>query len=186
MISLLPLSNTLIIFVSDHGELLFDHNMYRKSRPYKGSSNIPLIISGAGLKKRGVCHSLAELRDIMPTILAAAGVEIPDTVDGSDLLSDKFEREYIHGEHSGGNIGNQFIVTENDKYIWFMQSGKEQYFNLDKDPCELHNAINEPEYSDRIDYLRSCLINELINRPEGYTDGKKLIPGKKQMTYLFD
>ncbi len=178
-------ANTLIIFVSDHGELLFDHNMYRKSRPYKGSSNIPLIISGAGLQKRGVCHSVAELRDVMPTVLAVAGADIPDTVDGKNLLSDGFEREYLHGEHSGGSIGNQFIVTERDKFIWFMQSGKEQYFNLESDPHELHNAINDKEYSDRIAYLRSCLINELKGRPEGYTDGEKLIPGRPQRTCLF-
>ncbi|MBQ6052457.1 MAG: arylsulfatase [Clostridia bacterium] len=180
------LSDTLIIFVSDHGELLFDHNMYRKSRPYEGSAHIPLIISGAGLKNRGVSHSLAELRDIMPTVLAAADAGIPDTVDGQDLLSDNFKREYIHGEHSGGNIGNQFIVTNHDKYIWFMQSGKEQYFNLEKDPHELHNAVNDSENANRISYLRSLLINELKNRPEGYTDCKKLISGRPQRDYLFD
>ena len=180
------LSNTLIIFVSDHGDLLFDHNMYRKSRPYEGSANVPLIISGAGLKKKGISHSLVELRDIMPTVLSLANATIPDTVDGQDILSDNFQREYIHGEHSGGNIGNQFIVTGHDKYIWYMQSGKEHYFNLDKDPHELHNAINDSEYNDRISYLRSILINELKNRPEGYTDGINLISGRPQRSYLFE
>ena len=180
------LSNTLIIFVSDHGDLLFDHKMYRKSRLYEGSSNIPLIISGPGLKKKGVSHSLVELRDIMPTVLSLADADIPDTVDGQNILADNFHREYIHGEHSGGNIGNQFIVTEHDKYIWYMQSGKEQYFNLDKDPRELHNAINDSEYSNRISYLRSLLINELKNRPEEYTDGINLISGRPQRSYLFE
>ncbi|MBO5035957.1 MAG: arylsulfatase [Clostridia bacterium] len=179
------LYNTLIIFVSDHGELLFDHNTYRKSRAYEGSTNVPLIISGMGVEKRGVCHSVAELRDIMPTVLSAAGAEIPDSVDGKDLLSDDFSREYIHGEHSGGAIGNHYIVTEHDKYIWLMQSGEEQYFDLDKDPTELHNAINDAEYFDRINYLRSCLIKELDGRPEGFTDGKALIPGRPQKAYLF-
>lgn len=178
--------NTLIVFVSDHGDLLFDHNMSRKSRPYKGSVNIPLIISGAGIPQNGVCHSLAELRDIMPTLLAYAGDEIPETVDGQNLLSDNFSREYIHGEHSGGDIGNQFIVTQHDKFIWFMKSGKEQYFDLDKDPNELHDAINDDVYSSRIDYLRSCLIKELKNRPEGYTDGNSLISGRQQRNYLFN
>ncbi len=178
--------NTLIVFVSDHGDLLFDHNMSRKSRPYKGSVNIPLIITGAGIPQNGVCHSLAELRDIMPTLLSYAGAEIPETVDGQNLLSDNFSREYIHGEHSGGDIGNQFIVTQHDKYIWFMKSGKGQYFDLDKDPNELHDAINDDVYSSRIDYLRSCLIKELKNRPEGYTDGNSLISGRPQRNYLFN
>ena len=180
------LSDTLIIFVSDHGEMLFDHNMYRKSRAYEGSANIPLIMTGPRVNKSGVCHTVVELRDIMPTVLSYVGAEIPETVDGNNILNEKFMREYIHGEHSGGAIGNQYIVTEHDKYIWFMQSGDEQYFDLDKDPKELHNAINDQQYLERIKYLRSILIKELEDRPEGYTDGVKLISGRKQKNYLFE
>lgn len=180
------LNDTLIVFVSDHGELLFDHNLYRKSRAYEGSSRIPLIISGMGVQNRGVCNSVCELRDIMPTILSAVGVDIPDSVDGKDILSDGFEREYIHGEHSGGSIGNHFIVTQHDKFVWLMQSGEEQYFDLDKDPKELHNAINDADYKDRVNYLRKCLIEELRDRPEGFTDGKTLIAGREQRAYLFE
>lgn len=180
------LYNTLIIFVSDHGELLFDHNTYRKSRAYEGSANIPLIVSGAGVNKRGVCHTVCELRDIMPTILSTVDADIPNTVDGKNILSNDFKREYIHGEHSGGSIGNHYIVTEHDKFIWLTQSGEEQYFDLVNDPTELHNGISDEIYTDRVNYLRSCLIKELIGRPEGFTDGKNLIPGREQKAYLFD
>jgi len=175
--------DTLIIFVSDHGEMLFDHHLFRKARAYEGSANVPLIIKGAG--KTGVCSDVVSLYDIMPTILSAVGADIPETVDGIDILSDKIKsREYIHGEHSGGDVGNQFIVTSHDKYIWHMQSGRELYFNLDKDPNELHNAISDVEYADRIAYLRSKLIKELDGREEGYTDGKKLFAGRPQLSVL--
>lgn len=183
----------LIIFTSDHGELLGDHHTFRKSRAYEGSANVPFIVWSNDPKlmpKRGQkLTDVIELRDIMPTFLAAAGCEDMPALDGTSLLNvlqgdTTPVREYLHGEHSGGASGNQFIVTEHDKYIWFMESGKEQYFDLDVDPHELHDAILDPQYADRIAYLRSLLIRELTGREEGYTDGEKLLAGKEQRAYL--
>ena len=65
-----------------------------------------------------------------------------------------------------------------------MESGREQYFRLDTDPQELHDAIADPEYQERIAFLRRILIEELKGREEGYTDGVRLIPGKGQRSCL--
>ena len=174
--------NTVIIFTSDHGEMMCDHALYRKSLPYKGSANIPLIISGAGIG-RGVSDKLTELRDIMPTVLTIADTKIPSGVDGIDILSDSVI-EYIHGEHLNGAKSNHFIVTQADKYIWFSQSGREQYFNLAADPNELHNAVNDGEYRERISTLRTHLIAELTDRPEGYVSDNTLISGRPTRAVL--
>lgn len=82
----------------------------------------------------------------MPTILAKTGAEIPKETDGEDLLDEnRKKRSYIHGEHAAENfgsyLGNQYIVTKRDKYIWYMESGEEQYFDLIKDPGERKNLI---------------------------------------------
>ena len=176
--------NTVILFTSDHGELLGDHHTSRKTRPYQGSVHIPLIIANApGMKPGTVCDRLAELRDILPTVTELAGGERPEGIDGMSLLHEN-GREYLHGEHSGGDLGNQYIVTKTDKYCWFMESGKEQYFRLDTDPMELHDAIRDPEWQDRIAYLRQILVKELDGREEGYTDGRCLIPGRPQKCCL--
>lgn len=176
--------NTVIVFTSDHGELLGDHYTFRKTRPYQGSIRIPLLISNApGIVPGTVSDRLAELRDILPTLTQLAGQQPPDGIDGHSLL-DTCEREYLHGEHSGGDLGNQYIVTKKDKYCWFMQSGREQYFRLDTDPMELHNAIDDTDCQERIAYLRRILIQELTEREEGYTDGIRLIPGRPQRSCL--
>ncbi|MEG2584521.1 MAG: sulfatase-like hydrolase/transferase, partial [Oscillospiraceae bacterium] len=167
-------NNTVIIFTSDHGELLGDHHTYRKVRPHQGSVHIPMIISGKDIKAGEVSDQLVELRDIMPTTLDLAGGTVPSIVDGMSILHEN-NREYIHGEHSGGDIGNQYIVTKTDKFCWFTQTGKEQYFDLKHDPKELHDGINDNDFQDRISYLRNILIKELKDRPEKYTDGKRLI-----------
>lgn len=178
------LRDTVILFTSDHGELLGDHHTFRKTRPYQGSIHIPLLISNApGITPGTVSDRLAELRDILPTLTELAGVQPPESIDGISLLRDP-EREYLHGEHSGGDLGNQYIVTKTDKYCWFMQSGREQYFRLDRDPAELHDAIEDADCQERIAFLRQLLIRELAGREEGYTDGTRLISGRPQRCCL--
>lgn len=80
------------------------------------------------------CDSLVELRDVMPTLLNIAGVTPSAPLDGCSMLENGCTREYLHGEHTHGRDSNHFIVTKSDKYVWFSQSGREQYFRLDVDP----------------------------------------------------
>lgn len=185
---------TLIIFTSDHGEELCDHYRFRKSLPYQGSIHIPLIFSGNILfpenSVRGnVCHTIAELRDILPTLLGFAGIPVPEDVDGKNLLPaisnpDVCIRDYLHGEHEYGVYSNHWIVTEYDKYIWYSQTGEAQYFRLDTDPKELCNEIQNPIFQKRIKALQKLLIRELTGRPEGFTDGSKLICGRPCKPFL--
>ena len=191
------LDNTVFLFVSDHGEMLGDHNLFRKFLPYEGSSGIPLIIYDPGnnlnIKQNQSINALVELRDIMPTLLDIAGLPIPDSLDGKSLVpimrgEASSVREHLHGEHTGApgekGLGNQFIVTPEDKYIWFTQTGREQYFDLTKDPLELENQINNPAYQERISYLRKLLIQQLKDREEGYSDGERLHAGCTQTPCL--
>lgn len=185
--------NTLIVFASDHGELLMDHNMFRKSMAYEGSSHIPFFISGGynALQciSNSVCNSIVELRDILPTLVDYVGGDIPKNIDGQSLLPlikdpNKEIREYLHGEHAYGNKSNHFIVTKKDKYIWFCKTGKEQYFDLENDTMEEKDLIHNENYKDRIDILRKYLIEELKDREECFTDGKALIPIKQEKYFL--
>jgi arylsulfatase A-like enzyme len=180
------MDNTVILFVSDHGEMLGDHLMFQKAKPYQGSVQVPMFLSGPERligKHRRVCGDLVELRDVMPTLLELAGAEIPATVDGESMLH-TVDRAYLHGEHSLGMDSMHFIVTKTDKYVWYSQTGRELYFDLEADPHETHNAIGDPENADRIAYLRSCLIRELDGREEGYSDGTQLFVGKPPLTVL--
>lgn len=185
--------DTIIVFLSDHGELLFDHDLYRKVFPYEGSSHIPLIFSvGKNIESIRPLQSdtLVELRDILPTLLDFAGIDIPRDVDGLSLASElkgqsKINRSYLHGEHSfHSDLSTHFIVTNEDKFIWYSQTGEEQYFNLLNDPREEHNAIHDTAYQDRIEYLRNTLISELKDREEGYSDGQQLIVGRTPVNTL--
>lgn len=175
--------NTVIIFTSDHGEMLGDHYCWHKILPYEGSSRIPLLIQipkQLSIPSGIVIDEPVCLTDIMPTICDLAGIDIPDTVEGKSLLplmkkTSKKWREYLHIEHSPVH---HTLTNGKEKYIWFVKDGKEQFFDLVNDPTECHNLINKPGISERILYWRNLLIQELKDRPEGFTDGKKLIPDR--------
>ncbi len=175
------LTNTVILFLADHGELLFDHNLFRKSMPYEGAAHIPCIIKAPEIKS-GVSDEVVELRDIMPTLLELAGAPIPDTVDGQSLLPTMREetplRPYLHGEHAIGARTNHFIVTKEMKYAWYSQTGKEQLFDLKNDPKELHDLSDDPAYAAECAKLRGYLIEALTGREEGMVEDGKLVVGR--------
>lgn len=152
-----------------------------------------MIISGPSRLIGGaagqVCHSVAELRDIMPTLLDLAGQPPIEGLDGQSLMPLVQDpsiqlRTYLHGEHTLGIHSNHFIVTETDKYIWYSQTGEEQYFDLSQDPHELSNLIGEPHFQERITFLRTALIQRLSDREEGYSNGQQLITGRPPQTLL--
>lgn len=180
------LKDTMFVFASDHGELLGDHNLFRKVLPYDGSARIPLIVTPpASWQVKGglVSDAVVELRDIMPTILEACGVPIPDTVDGQSLLPFAQGRQpqwrrYLHGEHAAGPLSNHWITDGRQKFVWFSQTGREQFFDLASDPQELHDRIDDDGLDSQIRQFRQWLIEELTGREEGYTDGQRLITGR--------
>ena len=126
---------------------------------------------------------MAELRDVMPTLLSLAGAELPP-MDGLNLLGEE-TRAWLHGEHAGGgDDSNHYIVTQTDKYVWFSKSGREQYFHLATDPQEAHDRIADPACQARIADLRAHLIESLRGREEGYVQNERLVPGQKARNVL--
>ncbi len=174
--------NTIIIFCADHGEMLGDHYMFRKSRPYEGAARIPLLMyvpEKFGCLSEAACSTAVSLEDLMPTILELAGVDIPDSVDGVSLVpllkGGSIERGFVHAEHGDYDGLMWHMLTDGrEKYIWHSDDGSEQLFNLDDDPNELNDLSDSAD----LDPWRRRLIEKLKGRPEGFTDGAKLIPGR--------
>lgn len=184
-------ADTYVCFVSDHGDLMGDHHLFRKSVPYEGSARVPLILSGpqsSKIAKGAVRDEVAELRDVMPTLLDCAGLPIPESVEGRSLLpaargEDVSWRDCIHGEHGVFAGGAAHYVTDGkEKYIWWSRDGREQLFDLRNDPQELHDLANEA--SPRVERWRRALIEELKGREEGFTDGETLIAGRPTRAVL--
>jgi len=176
-------NDTVVALTSDHGEMLGDHHLWRKSVPYEPSARIPLLLRAPqrfGIPAGTVVDRAVGLEDIMPSFLDLAGVAIPDTVEGRSLLplargETTTWRQALHIEHSPLH---HTLTDGKEKYIWFVADGREQFFCLKDDPTECRDLVNDPGCARRIAYWRRLLIEELKDRPEGFSDGKSLIPGR--------
>lgn len=175
--------NTIIIFLSDHGDQLCEHNLLRKAYPYQGSIHIPLFIYDPGNILDGKVKrikELIEMRDVFPTLIdISVGKSVPD-IDGKSfkdcIYDEKYSmRDYIHGEHSFGEYSSQFILTKDWKYIWFPIKNEEQLFDLKNDCDEMNDLSNNFDYKNTINNLRKILIEELKDREEGFVKDGKLI-----------
>lgn len=174
---------TVVMLTSDHGEMLGDHYLWRKTVPYHGSIRIPMLVTAPPsfrLKRGAALPHPVGLEDVMPTCLDFAGVSIPNSVEGRSLLpllrgESIAWREYMHIEHAPMH---HTLCDGREKFIWYAADGREQFFRLATDPNECHDLINTPSESGRIAHWRGLLIEELKNRPEGFTDGHRLIPGR--------
>lgn len=181
--------NTAVMLVSDHGEMLGDHYLWRKTVPYEPSARIPLLLRAPqrfGIPPGTVVAQPVGLEDIMPTVLELAGADIPSTVEGRSLLplargERPAWRPYIHIEHAPVH---HCLTDGKEKFIWFAADGREQFFRLTDDPTECRNLVADPKEAQRVSHWRSLLIEELRNRPEGFTDGAKLIPGRPYRALL--
>jgi arylsulfatase A-like enzyme len=175
--------DTVVVFTSDHGEMLGDHYCWHKVRPYEAAARIPLLVCAPrrfGIEPQTRIDAVACLEDIMPTVLEMAQVDVPDTVEGRSLLpllrGEQVEwRSHLHIEHSPLH---QSLTDGREKYIWFVQDGREQLFDLTADPTECHDLAPAPESAERLARWRRLLVEELKDRPEGFSDGERLVPGR--------
>ncbi len=174
--------NTVVMLTSDHGDMLGDHHLWRKTVPYEPSARIPLLVRGPGhleIQRGAVRNEPVSLPDIMPTLLDMADVPIPDTVEGRSLLpllrgEQPPWREQLHIEHAPMH---HTLTDGHEKYIWFVKDGREQFFDLVADPTECHDLTGDPQAADRIATWRERMIVKLRDRPEGFSDGRQLVPG---------
>ena len=177
--------NTIVVFTSDHGEMLGDHQWTRKRNAYEASAHIPLLMrfpAGLGIRPGQACDQPVELMDLMPTLLETAGVPVPESVEGRSVLplvrGEPAEwRAYLHGECSDVatmNSGMQYLTDGRRKYIWFPGQGREQYFDLEADPREMRDLAASPDRAAEIAIWRERLVRELEGRPEGFVESGRL------------
>jgi arylsulfatase A-like enzyme len=146
------LENSLVIFCSDHGEMLGDHNMAYKWLMYDVITHVPMIIwdnregsrSNAGNRQ---VDDLASLMDIGPTVLEAAGVDIPTYFEGRSLIP------YLEGDSVDPHPyvfcedNYQVMMRSTDyKLVYYIGQEAGELYDLESDPYELHNRWDEPAY----------------------------------------
>ncbi|MEM7533756.1 MAG: sulfatase-like hydrolase/transferase [Chloroflexota bacterium] len=141
------MENTIIVFSSDHGEMLGDHGLYQKNLPYESALRVPLIIAGPGIQEGVVSDALVELIDLNPTICELAGLPEQPYLDAKSLVPVlQGASGFSHRDDTVSSLENMRLLrTRTHKYVNHINDRNELY-DLENDPNETVNLIDqEPE-----------------------------------------
>jgi len=172
--------DTLIVFCSDHGEMLGAHGMWWKCAPYEPSVRTPLIMAGPGIEPGQRVSTPVDNVDLFPTLVEATGcqlTEVDATLPGESLLplaggkSDS-HRDYAFSQYHGHGVSSGwFALRRRDyKYIHYQGYGAELY-NLADDPEEMHDLSGLVEHQQRMTDF-DALLHELVDPAQVDADAK--------------
>jgi len=185
------LEETYVVFLADHGELLFDHGFTGKGQKhYDANIRVPLVIAGPGLDEGTIRDEFVQLEDICPTILDLAGVNLAGCDNVSPFLDntiDHFAGESLtplcRGHIPEGWREAAFVESYNNiysaspthwartirtpeyRYTWYPLQSGEQLFDVSLDPDEQHNLVDEIDVTD----LRTQLLEKIVLQDSPYS-----------------
>ena len=172
------LDNTIILFTSDHGDMLGNHGLWAKRLYYENAAQVPMILVGtAGDERVGhhrVDSRLVGWQDIMPTLLDLAGQEIPESVDGLSMVGDQ-QRDYLYGECGEDSSASRMLHDGRHKLIYYPVGNQLQLFDLQQDPGELCNVVDVSAYAEVRQKLIKQLISELYGGDETWVHNGQLV-----------
>ena len=141
--------DTIVIFTSDHGFHLCEHDFWMKVGLMDESSRVPLIIKVPG-KKPAVCDSFTELLDLYPTVSELCGLDVPERLQGKSLVR-TLDDPSISVRNTAFCVNKKSYLLRTDKWA-YIQHGKKgemglQLYDMSKDPKQYTNLARNPEHA---------------------------------------
>ncbi len=169
--------NTIILFTSDHGDMLGDHGLFQKTCFYEPSARVPFVLRlpqhlQGGCTPGSSIHEAVQLADIYPTLLGlagcSAGEEGRDGLNLMSLLGQPLTQERWVFGYSNVQDGMYMATNGEWKYLYYVCEGREQLFHVDHDPAERDNLAGHAEHAEMLAAARSRLAEkfpELASAP---------------------
>jgi arylsulfatase A-like enzyme len=179
-------NDTIFVFTSDHGDMLYSHGYQKKQQPWDESICIPFLLRYPALlgtqgRKLDVPINAP---DVMPTVLGLSGLPVPETVEGmdfSDVLTRKIPApEYAaliscpapFGQWKRARGGREYRGVRTARYTYCRdRTGPWLLFDNMKDPYQLNNLCNAREHAALQEELDAMLARKLAATNDGFLSG---------------
>ncbi|MBI3695428.1 MAG: sulfatase-like hydrolase/transferase [Acidobacteria bacterium] len=156
--------DTVVLYSSDHGEMLGEHGLWHKFVFYEPSVGVPLIFRVPGLTQGGaVCRTPVSQVSLFATLLELCGLSVPSGLDGDSLLPllrDPGRRTDapVYAEFALRTPNARYMIRRGEwKYSFYVNDMPELY-NLRQDPLEMNNLALEPEHRTRAEELKADIL----------------------------
>ncbi len=175
--------NTIIVFTSDHGDMLLTRGVFRKQRPWDESILVPMLIKYPEKlgKKAIIVNKPIGTPDILPTLLGLSGIKIPESVEGKDVTQGilKPEKYPIDAalimlpvpfhEYNFSNGGREYRGVRTERYTYARRlNGPWLLYDNQTDPYQENNLVNKPEYKELQAGLENTLADKLKERGDRF------------------
>jgi len=168
---------TIVIFTSDHGFHLGEHDFWAKVSLRDESAQVPLIISAPG-KKPAVCHSFVELLDLYPTLASMCGLKAQQRLQGKDVsnMLDNPSHSVRDAAFCVAPMRKGFLLREKDwSYVQYGEKAEKgiELFDMKKDPKQYVNLAKKKEYLPVVKAFKKKLATKLASVRENDLKKKK-------------
>ncbi len=156
------LENTVIVLSSDHGDYLGDQNLIGKASFFESAIRVPLMAMGPGIPAGQVLDEMVELRDVTPTMLSFAGVDVPDWYDAQPLPGNGMPgtsgRDRIFGL-----LGDGWMNFDGQYKLHKYSTGEVLLFDMEHDPQEQRNLASSADYQNVLRRLDAELTAHIMD-----------------------
>ena len=161
------LDNTVIVYLSDHGELAGEHGLWWKRSYYEASAKVPLLLCVPGTSPATI-ETPVELVDLFPTVCELAGIDTPEGLDGESLCTFTNGRPHAYSKRIarssllGGHPSTRFRMVRNERWkLVEFPNASARLFDLQADPGERDDLADHPPFEAPLDELRAELAQTL-------------------------
>jgi choline-sulfatase len=155
--------NTIVLYTSDHGEMLGEHGLWQKFQFYEPSCGVPLLVRAPGVSRPGICYAPVSQVSALPTIAELCEVPVSGALDETSLVAqirrpETSRRNPVFSEFNLGTSNAKYMIRDGSLKLTHWTHDIPELYDLRTDPKEMTNLGLDPAHKDTVEKLRAELF----------------------------